>query len=178
MRSIQLIFQTALKVINQFERVIILLIEILSQVDAQKEQEINDFLSKIRQNRSNDAKDGIQKLINGLASLDKRWKEVNDENDGFIAVLNGASNTKNKDKLSLIEQLQKESDGSKKDLIKIKQDAGKIFIKQTYIIFIDELRKFLNATDLTQIKLDDLHPLLQAIDKYSELVPRRLEDLN
>lgn len=74
--------------------------------------------------------------------------------------------------------MQKESDGSKKDLIKIKQDAGKIFIKQTYIIFIDELRKFLNATDLTQIKLDDLHPLLQAIDKYSELVPRRLEDLN
>lgn len=31
---------------------------------------------------------------------------------------------------------------------------------------------------MTKIKLEDLHPVLQAIDKYSELVPRRLEDLN
>lgn len=102
------------------------------QVDAQKEQEIIDFINKIRQNRSNDAKDGIQRLANGLASLEKRWKEVNDENEGFIAVLNGSSNTKNKDKLALIEQLLKESDGSSKDLAKIKQDAGTL-VKPTCI---------------------------------------------
>ena len=87
-----------------------------------------DFLSKIKQNRFNDAKDGLQKLGAALGNLDKRWKEVNDENEHFIGVLNSASNTKNNDKLKLIEQLLKESDGSKKDLGKIKQEAGKHFL--------------------------------------------------
>ena len=36
----------------------------------------------------------------------------------------------------------------------------------------------MNAQDITKLKLDDLHPLLLALEKYSVLVPKRLEDLN
>lgn len=102
---------------------------ILLQVNAAKEQEILDFINKIRQSRFNDSKDKIGKLSANLAALDKRWKEVNDENDDFIGTLTKAQGTsKNKDKLNLIGQLLRESDGSKKDLNKMKGEAGNYYL--------------------------------------------------
>ena len=101
---------------------------ILADLNSKKEQEIIDFLNRSKQKRLSEAQDVHYTLGYNIDSLEKKWREVNKENEDFIDVLNKARNTKNKDKLKLIDLLMNESEGSKRDLNKIKQNSGISYI--------------------------------------------------
>lgn len=99
--------------------------QILDELDGDKEQEIIDFINKVKKNKFGEAQDRYDKLAYDLSEFEKRHREVNQENEGFISTLNKANNkAKSKEKGKLIDQLLRESNGSQKDLKKIRSDAG------------------------------------------------------
>lgn len=108
---------------------------ILADVNAKKEQEIIDFLNRTKQKRLDEAQDIHYTLEHNIGSIERRWKEVNGQNEDFIDVLNKASNTKNRDKIKLIDILMSESEDSRRDLNKIKQETGIIGLSLPIFLF-------------------------------------------
>lgn len=99
---------------------------ILEELGEQKEKEIVDFINSVSKHKHKDAEEKLHKVQDDIENIEKFLKQINTENDNFINTLNKANNTdKGKDKARLINQLLKESDGSKRDLNKIKNDIGK-----------------------------------------------------
>jgi len=102
---------------------------ISEEVDSEKEQEIIDFLDKIKGQKFGSAKDRIDQLQLDLSELERRLNEVNGENDSFTSQLSKALGTsKTREKSNLIDLLIRDSDGSKKDLKRIKTQSGKLFL--------------------------------------------------
>jgi hypothetical protein len=99
---------------------------ILVDLDAKKEQEIIDFLNNIKGQRFKDAQEKFSKLQFDTSELERRIREVNEENEEFTGQLNKAAKTsKNREKTNLIDLLLRESDGSRRDLKKIQNDTSK-----------------------------------------------------
>ena len=65
---------------------------ILADVNAKKEQEIIDFLNRIKQKRQKEAQNLHDKLGDNLGSLERKWREANNENEEFIDMLKDVSN--------------------------------------------------------------------------------------
>lgn len=154
---------------------------ILDELDGRKEQEIVDFLNKLRNDRLNKAQDKFSKVTFDLSQLEKRLREVESENNGFMGQLSKANtNPQNRDKTKLIEQLLRESEGSKRDLKKISTEAGKFkgFHFGLNLYILDDINKGLNCYDLSRINLKDLHNLLRDLDTYEVSVTKKLGEID
>ena len=108
-----------------------------------------------------------------LNDLEKRLREVNSNNEGFLNTLNKANNDpKNKEKVALVNALLTESSDSKKSLKHIRTDKDKT--KQLF----NTMNQKLSIQDSGKINVKDMDDIMADLDQCQDLIKAKLLKLD
>lgn len=138
--------------------------KILNELDSEKEQEIIDFLNNLKSQKHSNAEDRYNSVVHSISEVEKLWRQINGDNEDFISQLSQGRKGANKDKAKLIESLSKESDGSKVDLKKIKDN-------------IDIIKKSLVTYNMGKISLKEIHELLKDLNSHEQTIQTASSDI-
>ena len=146
---------------------------ILTQLDGKKEQEILSFLSLLKLKKLEDAQKQFKAADLDLNALEKRLREVNSNNEGFMNTLNAANNDpKNKEKVALVNTLLSESEDSKKSLKHIRTDKDKT--KQLF----ETMNQKLSVQDSSKINIKDMDDIMVDLDQCQDLIKAKMQELD